>query len=472
MVFMERLRDWELTPQLVRRFDEVINRPIPTPPSLFQTRLFRLLVDFLLEQLRLPRSAGAMAWEWKALYRLGDTVDPYYFSEEEIRATLERWTLIEPEKRQVLLSVLTGFFHLRRAGFPQHYPSPLLSNGEVERWLRLFPPEWGWRPLDVLRSLGFATMGGRHGYRAMRRFVHGEYQPELDLSALRRWHSLCWEAAPAVIPDGAGETAAYKANFVAVVFAGWGPVLGPVGPCDAIPRCGECALSDGCAWFNAPASERPGPSEVLALARRGVVEHLAVEKLLQGLFLLRDGELAQMRDRMSDHSLRTLSTQNAQELKQIFGMQELLPERMRVLFELSKRFSEERMPVGATFHTPWDVFKHFRMRLRDLKQERFIVVLLDNQKRYMGDTVITQGTLTATPVHPREVFNVAIRESAASVLIVHNHPSGDPKPSQEDLHVTKQLIEVGEMVGIPVLDHIIVADEHYVSMLEQGLLQA
>jgi DNA repair protein RadC len=118
------------------------------------------------------------------------------------------------------------------------------------------------------------------------------------------------------------------------------------------------------------------------------------------------------------------------------------------------------------------VFKHFRIRLRDLKQEQFIVVLLDNKKRYLNDLVITQGTLNTSPVHPREVFNAAIRERAASVVVVHNHPSGDPNPSREDIHVTQQLIKVGELVGIPVLDHVIIADDLYLSMLEQGLLKS
>jgi DNA repair protein RadC len=108
--------------------------------------------------------------------------------------------------------------------------------------------------------------------------------------------------------------------------------------------------------------------------------------------------------------------------------------------------------------------------MRDLKQEQFIVVMLDNKKKYLSDKVITQGTLNSAPIHPRDVFHSAIRESAASVVIVHNHPSGDPTASKEDIAITRHLMEAGELVGIPVLDHVIIADEKYTSIMEQGLI--
>ena len=111
------------------------------------------------------------------------------------------------------------------------------------------------------------------------------------------------------------------------------------------------------------------------------------------------------------------------------------------------------------------------MRLRDLKQEQFIAVLLDNKRRYLDDRVITQGLLDTSPVHPRELFNAAIRESAAAVVVVHNHPTGDPTPSREDLAITRSLIQAGELIGIPVLDHLIIADDRYISLLEEGLLK-
>jgi len=201
------------------------------------------------------------------------------------------------------------------------------------------------------------------------------------------------------------------------------------------------------------------------------VEHLRIDELLQGLCNLPASAAEQVRQRLGSTTWRSLAGCSAQELEEAFGFQDHLPEQVAVTIELCRRFNEERMEVGDSFQTPWDVFKHFRIRLRDLKQEQFIVVLLDNKKRYLSDLIITKGTLNSSPVHPRDVFNAAIRERAASIVIVHNHPSGDPQPSREDVHVTQQLIKVGELVGIPVMDHVIIADDQYVSMLEQGLLK-
>jgi DNA repair protein RadC len=110
--------------------------------------------------------------------------------------------------------------------------------------------------------------------------------------------------------------------------------------------------------------------------------------------------------------------------------------------------------------------------LRDLLQEEFRVLLLNTQHAVMHELVVTRGTLDASVVHPREVFRAAISESAAAVILVHNHPSGDPAPSREDRDVTDQLASAGRLIGIPVLDHVVVGDGRYVSFVEMGLLNA
>jgi DNA repair protein RadC len=469
--FFARLADWRETPRAVEVFQRVVNRPIATPQPLLYAQLYRHLVDHLLRRLRLPRSEGAEQWEWKPLYEFGERVDPFYFTEAAIQDLLGHWPEIGYENRQVMVSVLSGFFHLRRAGFPACYPSPLMPAHEVERWARIFPPEWAWESLGVLHRLGFATLASRPGYRAFLRFSEGRFEAELDAGSLRRWMAECWRAGAPSPGVGPEQAQPYHADFVAAAFGGRVGAMGVEGPCGYIPDCATCPLADECRWFNAPAGERPGPSEVLALVRRGHVEHLRSDQLLQALFNLRDGDEERLRRGLAGLPLRRLAALSMQELETLFGFQRPLPAQLVVAFELCRRFNEERMEVGGAFQTPWDVFKHFRMRLRDLKQEQFIVVLLDNKKRYLSDLVITQGTLNTSPVHPREVFNAAIRERAASVVVVHNHPSGDPHPSREDIHVTQQLIKVGELVGIPVLDHIIIADDVYLSMLEQGLLK-
>lgn len=104
------------------------------------------------------------------------------------------------------------------------------------------------------------------------------------------------------------------------------------------------------------------------------------------------------------------------------------------------------------------------------KQEQFIIVLLDNKHRYLAEEDVTKGILNKSLVHPREVFASAIEHRAAALICVHNHPSGDPEPSQEDFRITERLVEVGKLVGIPVLDHVIVGGENYTSFADKGLL--
>ena len=99
------------------------------------------------------------------------------------------------------------------------------------------------------------------------------------------------------------------------------------------------------------------------------------------------------------------------------------------------------------------------------------MLLLDGKHRLIAEKLISQGTLTASPVHPREVFGPAIRSSAAAIVLVHNHPSGDPTPSADDLDITRRLTDVGELVGIRVLDHVIVGDGRYASLADRGLLR-
>ena len=108
--------------------------------------------------------------------------------------------------------------------------------------------------------------------------------------------------------------------------------------------------------------------------------------------------------------------------------------------------------------------------MRDLQQEIFKVLLLDSANHLRGDETISLGILNSALVHPREVFRRAILEPAASIILLHNHPSGNPEPSSEDIQVTRQLCEAGKIMGIPVHDHIIIAQDSYASFAERGLL--
>jgi DNA repair protein RadC len=108
--------------------------------------------------------------------------------------------------------------------------------------------------------------------------------------------------------------------------------------------------------------------------------------------------------------------------------------------------------------------------MRDLRKELLYVLCLDTKNNVIKQRRIFEGSLNTSIVHPREVFRFAIEEAAASIILVHNHPSGDPAPSPEDIRATKQLIEVGDLLQIPVLDHVIIGDGCYISMKEEGII--
>lgn len=136
--------------------------------------------------------------------------------------------------------------------------------------------------------------------------------------------------------------------------------------------------------------------------------------------------------------------------------------------ELGRRLASRRLRPGDVIRTPADVHRHFHQRLRGARREHFMVLLLDGRHRVMSESQVSQGTLTASLVHPREVFRVAVQCAAAAIVLVHNHPSGDPNPSREDHEVTRRLGSAGEVLGIRVVDHVIVADAGYYSFQESG----
>lgn len=120
--------------------------------------------------------------------------------------------------------------------------------------------------------------------------------------------------------------------------------------------------------------------------------------------------------------------------------------------------------------SPQDIFNHYGSLFRDHVRERFVVFWLSSSNKVLGFEVVTEGLLNSSLVHPREVFRGAIIATAASVIIAHNHPSENMEPSREDIAITKQIVETGKIVGIPVQDHIIFAGITFTSMMERGLI--
>jgi DNA repair protein RadC len=164
--------------------------------------------------------------------------------------------------------------------------------------------------------------------------------------------------------------------------------------------------------------------------------------------------------------LRGLSDEPTTALLEIPGLGPARAASLSAALELGRRSLSRPLERGHRIESPRDVQRHFHSRLRDWRRESFHVVLLDGRHRLIGMEAVSLGTLTASLVHPREVFREAIRRAAAAMLLVHNHPSGDPSPSQEDRAVTRRLQAAGELLGIRVLDHVIVAEDGYFSFRE------
>lgn len=167
--------------------------------------------------------------------------------------------------------------------------------------------------------------------------------------------------------------------------------------------------------------------------------------------------------RVSDETLMALSKMDEKRLMsiepgEIKGVGEVTAQRIRACIEVGKRVLKDYSRTKfSIIRAPEDAFQnvaHFALE----EQEHFFVLLLDAKDRVIGNRVIFKGSLHASIVHPREVFKEALKVSAASIIVGHNHPSGDPRPSREDIEVTKRLVEVGKIMGIDVLDHIIVGD--------------
>ncbi|MGL4797855.1 MAG: RadC family protein [Cellulosilyticaceae bacterium] len=157
-------------------------------------------------------------------------------------------------------------------------------------------------------------------------------------------------------------------------------------------------------------------------------------------------------------------------LQQIKGIGEVKAIQILTLLELSKRLAKETYKVSEPLTTPKHIAGLFMEELRHEKNEKFIAVYLDAKCRVVSHEMVSQGSLTASIVHPREVYKGAINKSAYSLVVLHNHPSGDPTPSKEDVQITKRLKEAGQILGIQLLDHIVIGDTTFVSLKEEGYL--
>lgn len=168
-------------------------------------------------------------------------------------------------------------------------------------------------------------------------------------------------------------------------------------------------------------------------------------------------------------ALQWLASARAEELCQIPGIGPARAAQIVAAVELGRRLAAAR-PVRPRVRCPEDVGRLLMAGMKDLDREHLYVVLLNTKHYVLGVDLISIGTLNGSMVHPREVFRAAVRRGAAALILVHNHPSGDPTPSPEDVQVTRRLVEAGRIMGIDVLDHVIIGNQRYTSLREAGLV--
>ena len=237
----------------------------------------------------------------------------------------------------------------------------------------------------------------------------------------------------------------------------------------ARPGTSGSRAAGGCSIRELPRSERPrerlkglGPQALSA------VELLAIV-LGSGTGTSSAISVAQAVLGRAEGSLRRLALLPVAALTGVPGVGPARAVAIHAALELGRRLADEGRDEGAPIRSPRDVYHAYVGRLQDLPVEEFHVAVLDAQHRLERDILVTRGILNSSLVHPREVFREAIAERAAAIVLVHNHPSGDPTPSPEDVRLTSAVREAGELLDIELLDHLVIGRADFVSLRERGL---
>ncbi len=238
------------------------------------------------------------------------------------------------------------------------------------------------------------------------------------------------------------------------------------------PGAGACYgmhMSAGSGIGRWPAEDRPRER----FYHKGA-ESLADAELLAiqlGAGLAGCSAMDMARDLLSRYgSLSGLAGRGIAELAAVRGVGPVKAVRLAAAFEITRRLRSRNGPGRVVLGSPEQVFARYGPLMEDLQKEVFRVALLDAQNGLLRDVVISEGTLSASLVHPREVFKPAILESAASIILLHNHPSGDPTPSREDLRLTRQLVDCSELLDLRIHDHVIIGRQRFISLAQRGEL--
>ena len=207
------------------------------------------------------------------------------------------------------------------------------------------------------------------------------------------------------------------------------------------------------------------------LARRGV-SGLRDDELLAivlGTGYRGCGVVAAAREILQAHPKEELVSMEPLQLRRLKGVGPVKAGVLAAAFELARRGLQKGLGVQPVITCPTDAVP-LLAEIRDERREHFLCLFLNARNQVIHKEVISIGSLSASIVHPREVFQVAVSRTAASIVLAHNHPSGDPTPSRDDLDLTRRLVDAGRLMGIDILDHIILCDREFLSLKEQGLM--
>lgn len=235
-------------------------------------------------------------------------------------------------------------------------------------------------------------------------------------------------------------------------------------------------MSSSAPLFSVPVLVRDVPVEERPRERllQHGAERLSNAELLA--ILLRTGTPGCSAVHLADRLLRRFGSvvdlidADLQELIDMPGIGLAKATQLKAAIELGRRISRHVGEARPQISTAEDAAAYMMDRLRFERKEHFVALHLDTQNRLIGEEVVSVGSLDASIVHPREIFKTALKRSAASIICLHNHPSGDPTPSFADVEVTRRLVEAGELLGVQVLDHIVIGENRYCSLKEKGWL--
>lgn len=201
-------------------------------------------------------------------------------------------------------------------------------------------------------------------------------------------------------------------------------------------------------------------AELLAVLLRSGSKKMSVLHLAENLLSL-----------YKEKGLSSIVNLSAHQLSSLHGIGPAKAAAVLAAVELGRRIAQEPSGKKVFINTPADAAAYIMPRLRYETKEKFAVILLNVKNQVLSFRIISVGILNASIVHPREVMTEALLQCAASVILTHNHPSGDPSPSGDDIATTRRLIRAGEIMGIEIADHIIIGENKYISFQEQGLLR-